>query len=412
MLTQVKCTQSSCPDGKKLIRLWDGQGLYLEVSAGGSKRWFYRFKLDKTEKRLAMGSFPDVSLSKARSARDKARISKSEGLNPIEAKKKKKLIGSSITNNTFLLCAEEWLDNHKENWSESHYKRERRNIEKDLAPFLGHRDIASIEPVELLNVIRKVEARGALDVAHRVHLTAHSIWAYAVATSRANRDITVDIKKALKPHIRKNYPAIVDEQEFAQLLKSIDSYFGGPIIKAGLKITAILFQRPGNIRAMKWADLDFNKKIWTIPSMEMKRLKSEKINGSAHLVPLPSQVIHILTSLRFFTGNSEYVFPGLRNTKKPMSEAALNAALAAMGYKGRHVWHGFRASGRTLIRQSLKYDPDVIETQLAHKGQITHGGAYDRTTFLEERAKMLQEWADFLDKLLFNKNPTPVLIAA
>ena len=403
MLTPLKCTQSTCPDSKKLIRLWDGHGLYLEVSAGGSKRWFYRFKLDKTEKRLAMGSFPDVSLAKARSARDKARISKSEGLNPIEAKKKKKLIGSSITNNTLLICAEEWLDNHKENWSESHYKRERRNIEKDLAPFLGQRDIASIEPVELLNVIRKVEARGALDVAHRVHLTAHSIWAYAVATSRANRDITVDIKKALKPHMRRNYPAIVDEAEFAQLLKAMSSYSGGVVVKAGLKLAAILFQRPGNLRAMRWADLDLKQGLWTIPSMDMKRLKKEKINGQPHVVPLPRQALRLLNELSQITGNGEYVFPGLRDRKKSMSEGALNAALASLGYKGKHVWHGFRASGRTLIRQSLKYDPDVIETQLAHKGQITHGGAYDRTTFIDERTKMLQDWADYIDQLTSNK---------
>jgi integrase len=163
---------------------------------------------------------------------------------------------------------------------------------------------------------------------------------------------------------------------------------------------------------MRWVDLDLSKGIWTIPSMDMKRLKREKINGQPHIVPLPTQALQILNELNLITGNGEYVFPGFRDRKKPMSEGALNAALATMGFKGRHVWHGFRASGRTLIRQSLKYDPDVIETQLAHKGQITHGGAYDRTTFIEERTKMLQEWADFIDWLSSNKPPKLLKIVA
>jgi integrase len=248
-------------------------------------------------------------------------------------------------------------------------------------------------------VIQKVEARGALDVAHRVLITAHGVWCHAVATGRAERDITPDIKKALKPHIKENLPAITDPARLAELLRASEAYNGGPIVRAALKLAPIVFQRPGNLRTMRWADLDLDAGLWTIPSEDMKRTKAQKINGQAHVVPLPRQAVAILQDLHKLTGNREWVFPGLRDWKTPMSEAGVSAALHAMGYKGIHTWHGYRATGRTILRQVLKFEKDVIEAQLAHKGQITHGGAYDRATHVEERTDMLQVWADYLDKL-------------
>jgi integrase len=233
-----------------------------------------------------------------------------------------------------------------------------------LIPYLGKRDIASIKPIELLAVIQKVESRGALDVAHRVLLTAHGIWGHAVATGRAERDITPDIKKALKPHIKENLPAIVEPAKLAELLRASEAYNGGPIVRAALKLAPILFQRPGNLRTMRWADLNLDEALWSIPSDDMKRTKAEKINGQAHVVPLPKQVIEILRDVHKLTGNREYVFPGLRDWRKPMSEAGISAALHAMGYKGIHTWHGYRATGRTILRQVLKYPKDVIEAQL------------------------------------------------
>ena len=213
------------------------------------------------------------------------------------------------------------------------------------------------------------------------------------------RDITPDIKKALKPHMRENLPAITDPLELGELLRASEAYKGGPIVRAALKMAAMLFQRPGNLRTMRWADLDLDKALWAIPSDDMKRTKAQKINGQAHVVSLPRQAVEILRDMQKLTGDGEYVFTGLRDHKAPMSEAAVSAALAAMGYKGRHTWHGYRATGRTILRQVLKFPVDVIEAQLAHKGQITHGGAYDRATHLEERTPMLQTWADYLDKL-------------
>lgn len=399
MLTDAQCRNAICPPDKNRKRIADAGGLYLEVSPAGSKRWFWKTYADGKEGRMALGSYPKVTLTAARKARDAARLQKSQGINPINARQVEKLKASVGSGDTVEATANDWLERGQPNWSDAHYVRERRNITKDLLPYLGKRAIASIKPIELLAVIQKVEARGALDVAHRVLLTAHGVWCHAVATGRAERDITPDIKKALKPHIKENLPAIIDPPRLAELLRASEAYNGGPVVRAALKLAPILFQRPGNLRTMRWADLSLDAGLWTIPSEDMKRTKAEKINGQSHVVPLPRQAVEILRDLQKLTGEREYVFPGLRDWRKPMSEAAVSAALHAMGYKDIHTWHGYRATGRTILRQVLKYPKDVIEAQLAHTGQITHGGAYDRSTHLEDRTSMLQVWADYLDKL-------------
>ena len=399
MLTDKHCKNAACPPDKKRARFTDALGLYLEVSPAGSKRWFWKTYADGKEGRMALGSYPALGLADARKARDAARLQKAMGRDPVEMRKTEKLKAAVGAEDAFGAVAAEWLAHNKPQWSDTHHMRERRNIEKDLAPYLGPRKISPLEPIELLAVVRKVEERGALDVAHRVLLTAHGVWGYAVATGRAPRDITGDIKKALKPHMRENYPAIIEPTELGELLRASDAYKGGPVVRAALAIAPILYQRPGNLRAMRWADLDLNAALWSIPAMDMKRIKAHKVNGQPHVVPLPRQAVDLLRELQPLTGGGEYVFPGLRDRRAPMSEAAVSAALAAMGYKGRHTWHGYRATGRTILRQVLKYPADVIEAQLAHTGQITHGGAYDRATHLDERASMLQHWADYLDKL-------------
>ena len=399
MLTDAKCRSATCPPDKARARFTDASGLYLEISPAGSKRWFWKTYADGKEGRLALGSYPALTLTAARKARDAAKLQKAEGIDPVQARQAEKLKASVGSGDTLAATASDWLERGQPNWSATHYVRERRNITKDLIPYLGMRAIGSIKPIELLAVVQKVEERGALDVAHRVLLTAHGVWCHAVATGRAEIDITPSIKKALKPHIRENLPAIIDPIELGELLRASDAYKGGPIVRAALKMAAMLFQRPGNLRTMRWADLNLDAGQWAIPSEDMKRTKSQKINGQAHVVSLPRQALAILSDMHQLTGGGEYVFPGLRDRKAPMSEAAVSAALAAMGYKGRHTSHGYRATGRTILRQVLKYPVDVIEAQLAHTGQITHGGAYDRTTHLEDRTSMLQVWADYLDKL-------------
>lgn len=399
MLTDAQCRNAVCPPDRKQARFADAGGMYLQVSPAGSKRWFLKYRVAGVEKQLALGSYPDISLTNARKAREAAKLQKAEGIDPMQARQAEKLKASVGTGDTLAATASDWLERGKPNWSDTHYVREQRNITKDLMPYLGKRAIDSIKPMELLAVIQKVEERGALDVAHRVLLTAHGIWCHAIATGRATIDITPSIKKALKPHIRENLPAIIDPVELGELLRASDAYKGGPIVRAALKMAAMLFQRPGNLRTMRWADLNLEAGQWAIPSEDMKRTKSQKINGQAHVVSLPRQALEVLSDMHQLTGGGVYVFPGLRDRKAPMSEAAVSAALAAMGYKGRHTWHGYRATGRTILRQVLKYPVDVIEAQLAHTGQITHGGAYDRATHLEERTPMIQVWADYLDKL-------------
>ena len=411
MLTDAKCRNAVCPPDKKQARFADSGGMYLQVSPAGSKRWFLKYRVAGVEKQMALGSYPDTSLSAARKARDAAKLQKAAGIDPLQARQVEKLKATVGSGDTLEAAANDWLARGKPNWSDTHYVRERRNITKDLLPYLGKRAIGSIKPIELLAVIQKVEARGSLDVAHRVHITAHGVWCHAVATGRAERDITPDIKKALKPHIKENLPAIIDPAQLAGLLRAMEGYNGGPIIRAALKLAPILFQRPGNLRTMRWADLDLDAGLWTIPSEDMKRTKAEKINGQAHTSPLPRQAVELLRDLQMLTGHGVYVFPGLRDHTKPMSEAGVTAALHALGYKGIQSWHGFRATGRTILRQVLKFEKDVIEAQLAHKGQITHGGAYDRTTHVEDRTDMLQVWADYLDKLARGADVIPIKAA-
>jgi integrase len=411
MLTDAQCRNAVCPPDKKQSKLYDAGGLFLEISPAGSKRWFLKYRIETKEKKLALGRYPDVTLTAARKARDAAKIQKSDGIDPLQARQVEKLKATVGTGDTFTATASDWLQRGKPNWSDTHYLRERRNVLKDLAPHLGKRAIGSIKPIELLAVIQKVEARGALDVAHRVHITAHGVWCHAVATGRAERDITPDIKKALKPHIKENLPAIIDPVQLAGLLRAMEGYTGGPVVRSALKMAPILFQRPGNLRMMRWADLNLDAGIWTIPSEDMKRTKAEKINGQAHISPLPRQAVEALRDLQKLTGHGVYVYPGLRDHTKPMSEAAVTAALHALGYKGIQSWHGFRATGRTILRQVLKFETDVIEAQLAHKGQITHGGAYDRTTHIEDRTDMLQVWADYLDKLARGADVIPIKAA-
>jgi integrase len=385
----------------------DGGGLYLHVTGAG-KYWRMAYRFNGKQRTLALGVYPAVSLAKARKARDKAKEQLAEGKDPSAAKREEKQAQVVAAGNTVEAIGRAWLATRKDGWSGAHYDRERRNLEKDVFPYLGGRVIGTVEPPELLRVIRKVEERGALDVAHRVLITSSGVWQFAIADGYAQRDITKDIGKALRPHLRRNYPAIIEPKAFGELLRASSGYKGGPVVRAALAIVPILFQRPGNLRTMRWVDLDLDAGLWAIPSADMKRTVEEKINGQPHVVPLPRQVVDALRELQPLTGHREYVFPGFRDPTKSMSEGAITAALNAMGYKDIHSWHGYRASGRTMLRQVLKFEKDVLEAQLAHKGQITHGGAYDRATHVEERADMLQVWADYLDKLRRGADVIPI----
>ena len=400
MLTDAECKNAICPPEKKRERLACSGGLYLEVSPTGSKRWFYKYRKDGKEGRIALGSYPDVGAKAARKARDDAKAQKSDGRDPVQVRKIAKLKESALGADTFKETALEWFDKHQTRWSSHYAIREKRNLEKDLFPYFSVRRMNDIEPIELLAAIRKVEERGALDVAHRVLSTARAVWRYAVATARTPRDITGDISGALTPHHGKHFAAITDPLKLGELIRSIRGYQGGAIVRAALQLAPMLFQRPTELRAAAWAEFDLDAALWTIPSARMKRSVNNKANGEPHLVPLPTQAVEILRQLQPLTGGGALLFHGERSHDKPISDNTLRAALQTLGY-GATVQsvHGFRATARTILAEVLEFDPLIIEAQLAHAVKDANGRAYNRTTYMQQRAKMMQQWADYLDKL-------------
>jgi integrase len=400
MLTDAECKNATCPPGKPRARLACSGGLYLEVSPAGSKRWFYKYRKEGKEGRMALGSYPDVGAKDARKARDAAKLQKSTGVDPVQVRKVEKLKSTTPAANTFKATALEWYAVKLDSWSSHYAIREKRNLEKDLFPHFSVRNIGDIEPIELLSAVRAVEERGALDVAHRVLTTAGQVWRYAVATGRAQRDISADIKGALKPHHGKHFAAITDPLKLGELIRVIRGYQGGPIVRAALQLAPMLFQRPGELRAAAWAEFDLDAAMWTIPAARMKRSVDGKRNGDPHQVPLPTQAVAILRKLHPITGHSALCFYGERSHDRPISDNTLRAALLTLGYgPDTQSVHGFRATARTLLAEELGVDPLVIEAQLAHAVKDANGRAYNRTQYMKHRTAMMQRWADYLDKL-------------
>jgi len=412
MSTDAECKNATCPPGKTRERLACSGGLYLEVSPAGSKRWFYKYRKDGKEGRMALGSYPDVSLKDARKARDAAKLKKSTGVDPVQVRKVEKLKSAIPDADTFKVTALEWYAMKLDSWSGHYAIREKRNLEKDLFPFLGARRIGHIEAIELLATVRRVEERGALDVAHRVLTTAGQVWRYAVATGRTARDITADIRGALKPHHGKHFAAITDPAKLGEMIRVIRSYQGGPIVRAALQLAPLLFQRPGELRAAAWAEFDLDAAMWTIPSSRMKRSVEGKQNGNPHQVPLSTQAVEILRKLYPLTGHGALLFHGERSHDRPISDNTLRAALLTLGY-GPDVQsvHGFRATARTLLAEELNIDPLVIEAQLAHAVKDANGRAYNRTQYLKHRISMMQQWSDYLDRLAKGADVVPLKVA-
>ena len=400
MLTDAQCRNAVCPPDKKQARFADSGGMYLQVSPAGSKRWFLKYRIAGAEKQLALGRYPDVSLTAARKAREAAKLEKSKGRDPVQVRRVEKLKALTPAADTFQATALEWYAMKLDSWSSHYAIREKRNLEKDLFPFLGARHIGEIEAIELLATVRRVEERGALDVAHRVLTTAGQVWRYAEATGRAQRDVSADIRGALKPHHGRHFAAITDPVKLGALIRVIRGYQGGPIVRAALQLAPMLFQRPGELRAAAWAEFDLDAAMWTIPSARMKRSVQGKENGDPHQVPLPTQAVEILRKLYPITGHGALCFHGERSHDRPISDNTLRAALLTLGYgPDLQSVHGFRATARTLLAEELNIDPLVIEAQLAHAVKDANGRAYNRTQYMKHRATMMQQWADYLDKL-------------
>lgn len=400
MLTDKHCKNATCPPEKNRARFTDAGGLYLEVSPAGSKRWFWKTYADGKEGRMALGTYPAMGLSDARKARDAAKLHKSEGRNPVEVRKVQKLRALRPEGDTFKAVALEWYAKRAPQWSPSHAERSLRQLERDLFPWIGERPIAQIHAMELLAALHKVEERGAVETADRVLMLARQVWDYWLPTTNAQqRNITEGLKARLIPYRGKTFAAIVDPARFGDLLRAIAVYKGGAIVRTALQLAPLLYQRPGNLREMEWAELDLDAALWTIPSAKMKRRKTEKEQGDAHVVPMPTQAVELLRSLHPLTGHGRYVFHGQRSHERPISDNSVRSALYALGLGKEQTWHGFRASARTMMVDQLNLDPLAIEANLAHAVKDANGRSYNRTQYLAQRFDQVQQWADYLDKL-------------
>lgn len=400
MLTDKHCKNAMCPPEKKRARFTDAHGLYLEVSPSGSKRWFWKTYTDGKEGRMALGSYPSMGLADARKARDAAKLQKAAGVDPVQARRLEKLKGKRDGGDTFKTVALEWHGKQLVAWSPEHAKRTLRQLERDLFPWLGERHMAEIEPMELLAVLQKIEARGAVETADRALMLARQVYDYWLPTAgKEQRNITEGLKRRLTPYRGLNFPAIVDPKRFGELLRAMYAYKGGPVVRTALLLAPILYQRPGNLRMMEWSELDLDAALWTIPSAKMKRTQQEKQNGDPHVVPLPTQAVGLLLELRPITGHGRYVFPGQRDHDRPMSDNSVRSALYGLGFGKEQSWHGFRASARTMMVDELGLNHLAIEANLAHAVKDANGRSYNRTQYLDERFRQIQLWGDYLDHL-------------
>lgn len=403
MLTDADCRSATCPPEVKRRRLTDASGLYLEVTPNGAKRWFWKFYPAGKEKRLALGGYPTVTLKAARAARDEARGTLKGGTDPVQRRKAEKAAAAAHSAVTFEGVARELHATKagSHGWGATHAAQWLRGLEKDVFPWLGSLPLPDVTAPVLLSALRRVEARGTIRTAHDLREYAGQVFRYGIATGRCDRNPAADLRGALKPFVERNMSAILDPERAGELLRASDAYVGQPVTRAALALSALVFQRPGNVRAMEWAEVDTDAAMWTIPAAKMKRTIAGKVNGRPHFVPLSRQALSILADLRPLTGRGRYVFPSLLTGDRCMSENTLRTALRRMGYDNDDMTaHGFRAMARTLMVERLPgLAPDVIEAQLAHGKSGPLGSAYDRADFMAQRVEMMQVWADYLDRL-------------
>lgn len=378
---------------EKNYKLFDGGGLFLLVRKDGSKYWRLKYRYGGKEKLLAIGVYPDISLSDAREKRSKAKKQLMDGIDPSAFKQAQKLSRLEAAENSFEAIGIEWYLKTQHEWSEVHKTKVEWMLTKNLYPWLGKRPISEITPPELLKTLRRIESRGALETAKRVKQIAGKVFRYAVATGRAERDPSQDLKDALAKPVKKHLAAITEPKQVGTLLLALDGYEGTLPVKTALILAPMLFVRPGELRHAEWSEIDLEAKQWVIPKEKMK-------TRTEHLVPLCQQAIDALIELHPLTGHGKYVFPSARSTKRPMSNNAVLGAMRRMGIdKEEMSGHGFRAMARTILDQDLKFRADIIEHQLAHAVKDPNGRAYNRTSFIKERTEMMQKWADYLDSL-------------
>lgn len=398
--------------GPKTRKLSDGKGLYLELSPAGGRWWRLKYRIAGVEKRISLGTYPETSLKAAREKMEEARALVAQGIDPSEARRVAKQEAAHQDeqaqreaqglplHGSFESVAREWFDTRKDEWAPTYAQKIFRRLEADVFPWLGKLPVQHITPPMVLEVLRKAENRGVIETAHRVLETCGQVFRFAVATGRIESNPARDLKDALRKPMVQHFAAITDPKRFGELLRAIDSYRGTPVVCAALRLMPLMLLRPGELRQAQWGEIDLPAATWTVPAARMKREKVGKIYGKPHIVPLPTQAVTIFADLKPLTEHSTYVFRGERSAQRPMSDAAINAALRTLGFSADEVTgHGFRASARTMIVERLGIAESVVEAQLAHSVRDNLGRAYNRTEFMEERVRMMQQWADYLDTL-------------
>ena len=397
MLTDIAVRNTKAAD--KPYKLSDERGLYLHVMPNGGRYWRMNYRHIGKQKTLALGIYPDVTLKDARERRDVARRLLADGVDPGAAKAAQKASNVAAAANSFEAIAREWFARVGVAWVPSHADKILRRLERDVFPWIGKKPIAEIKAPEVLQTVRRIESRGAVETAHRALQNIGQIFRYATATGRTDGDPTGALRGALKPYRSEHFAAVTETPGVGALVQAIDGYQGGLITKCALRLAPLVFVRPGELRHAQWVDMDLEAAEWRFV---VSKTKTE------HIVPLSRQAVEILGELQPVTGGGRYLFPSVRTKDRPMSENTVNAALKRLGYGSDEMTgHGFRAMARTVLDEVLGFRPDFIEHQLAHAVRDPLGRAYNRTTHLKERREMMQVWADYLDALKAGGNVLP-----
>ena len=385
-LTNLK-VQKAKPQARQ-YKLADERGMYLLIHPKGGKYWRLDYRFEGRRKTLAIGTHPETSLKEARKKRDRARSDIEGGIDPSGHQNGKPAFGDD----SFETVAREWHEKYRSQWTEGHASTTLRRLEANLLPWLGKRPLGAIEPPELLRSLRRVENRGAVETAHRIQQIASRIFRYGVATGRCSRDPTLDLKGALPPKRSEHFPTITNPKKIGALLRAVDDYQGFFITRIALQIAPLVFVRPGELRHAEWVEIQLDSAEWRIPAAKMKMKRD-------HIVPLSDQAIQILEEIKPLTSNGRYIFPSTRSETRPMSENTVNGALRRLGYEvNEFTGHGFRSMASTLLNES-GWTPDAIERQLAHVEGNSVRAAYNYAEHLDERRRMMQWWADYLDEL-------------
>ncbi|BEH11831.1 MULTISPECIES: tyrosine-type recombinase/integrase [Geobacter] len=391
-LTELKIKNAK--PAPKEYKLFDGGGLFLLVTSAGGKLWHLKYRFAGKEQKLTFGPYPITSLADARQLREDAKKLLANGIDPGEIKKAKKA-ELAAEQRTFEMVAREWFAKNEPAWSTSHCATVMSRLERDIFPVIGNRPIAELKRTEIIFLLKGIEARGKIETAKRIKIYCGQIFRYALNLEWVESNPTADLKTGdiLAKAEEKHHAAITDPKQVAELLRAIDAYTGTFVVKCALQLAPLVFVRPGELQKAEWSEFDLDAAEWNIPANRMK-------SKQPHLVPLAKQAIAILRELHKLTGNGKHLFPSLRSNKRPMSNVAMLAAFRRMGYdKEEMTTHGFRAMARTILDEVLQIRPDFIEHQLAHAVRDPLGRAYNRTSHLAERKKMMQLWADYLDGL-------------